>query len=51
MDGKRFHRRLAVILCLMALLLTAFTWVLYDLQVVHGEYYRGASVRNQKRNA
>ncbi len=45
MEGKRFQRRLIVITCLTALLLCAFLWVLYGLQVVNGDYYRGASVR------
>ena len=36
MDGKQFHLRTRIVLILLATVLLVFTWVLYDLQVVHG---------------
>lgn len=45
MDGKQFHLRTRIVLILLAAVLLVFTWVLYDLQVVHGSYYLEQSTR------
>ncbi len=45
MDGKRFALRSRVVLALLAVVLAAFLWVLFDLQIVHGSYYLSQSTR------
>lgn len=45
MDSKQFHSRQRGIMLILAVLVVAFLWLLWDLQVVHGAYYRSQSVR------
>lgn len=45
MDPKRFHFRAWTMLVLLALILVTYVWVLFDLQVVRGSYYKEQSVR------
>lgn len=45
MDLKRFHIRSRVVIALMGVVLGAFLWALFDLQVVHGSYYLEQSTR------
>lgn len=43
--GKPFLLRTRAVLVLFAFILALFAWVLYDYQVVHGDYYRELSTR------
>ena len=43
MDGKRFHDRMLSVAVVLSLLLLGFGVVLYQLQIVNGDYYRSAS--------
>ena len=45
MDPKQFHRRTALSLALLFVILAAFLWVLYGLQIIHGEDYLAQSQR------
>lgn len=45
MDSKQFHSRQRGVMLILAVLVVAFLWLLWDLQVVHGAYYRSQSVR------
>ncbi|WP_297719154.1 penicillin-binding transpeptidase domain-containing protein [Intestinimonas sp.] len=45
MDGKQFHWRVRGIVGVLLVLLLLFTWVLYDLQYVHGADYLEQSRR------
>lgn len=45
MDSKQFHSRQRGVMLVLAALVVGFLWLLWDLQVVHGAYYRSQSVR------
>ena len=45
MDSKQFHRRLSGVQVILAALVLGFLWILWDLQVVNGAYYRSQSIR------
>ena len=45
MDAKRFQVRSRAVLMLLAVILSLFGWVLFDLQVVNGSYYLEQSTR------
>jgi len=45
MDSRQFHFRLRGVQVILAALVVGFLWLLWDLQVVNGAYYRSQSVR------
>lgn len=45
MNKKQFHLRSRVVMLFLAVVLTAFGWVLFDLQVVNGSYFLEQSTR------
>lgn len=45
MESNQFHRRVRGVLVILAVLLLVFSWVLYDLQIVHGAEYLEKSQR------
>lgn len=45
MDPKRFHFRARAMLILMGIVMAAYAWVLFGLQVVNGAYYKEQSTR------
>ena len=45
MDSKQFHRRLSGVQVILAALVLGFLWILWDLQMVNGAYYRSQSIR------
>ena len=45
MDSRQFHIRLRGVQVILAALVLGFIWLLWDLQVANGAYYRDQSVR------
>ena len=45
MDPKRFHFRAWTMLVLLGIIMAAYVWALFDLQVVQGSYYKEQSTR------